>query len=62
MHAKSLQFCPGDLPDPRIKPVSLGFPALQTGSLPLAPPGKPGVTVVSKYLLEFFKKYHRGVW
>ena len=29
---------PGDLPDPGIKPVS---PALQVGSLPLAPPGKP---------------------
>ena len=31
---------PGDLPDPRIKPTSLASPALQTGSLPLAPPGK----------------------
>ena len=29
---------PGDLPDPGIKPES---PALQAGSLPLAPPGKP---------------------
>ena len=29
---------PGDLPDPRIKPVS---PALQSNSLPSEPPGKP---------------------
>ena len=29
---------PGDLPDPRIKPRS---PALQAGSLPTEPPGKP---------------------
>ena len=32
---------PGDLPDPEIKPTSLKFSALQVGSLPLAPPGKP---------------------
>ena len=32
---------PGDLPDPGIKPASLMSPALQAGSLPLAPPGKP---------------------
>ena len=32
---------PGDLPDPGIKPPSLMSPALQAGSLPLAPPGKP---------------------
>ena len=31
---------PGDLPDPRIKPISLVSPALQAGSLPLAPPRK----------------------
>ena len=29
---------PGDLPDPGIKP---GSPALQTGTLPSEPPGKP---------------------
>ena len=29
---------PGGLPDPGIEPVS---PALQVGSLPLVPPGKP---------------------
>ena len=29
---------PGDLPDPGIKP---GSPALQAGSLPPEPPGKP---------------------
>ena len=32
---------PGDLLDPGIKPTSLMSPALQVGSLPLAPPGKP---------------------
>ena len=34
----------GDLPEPGIEPVSLMSPAnlhWQTGSLPLAPPGKP---------------------
>ena len=31
---------PGDLPDPRIKPISLVSPALQAGSLSLAPPRK----------------------
>ena len=34
---------PADLPDPMIKPMS---PALQTGSLPLAPPGN---TIIRKY-------------
>ena len=29
---------PGDLPDPGIEPTSLTSPALQVGSLPLAPP------------------------
>ena len=29
--------CPGDLPNPGIKP---GFPALQTDALPSEPPGK----------------------
>ena len=32
---------PGGLPDPGIKLASLMSPALQAGSLPLAPPGKP---------------------
>ena len=32
---------PGDLLDLRIEPASLVSPALQAGSLPLAPPGKP---------------------
>ena len=31
----------GDLPDPAIEPASSTFPALQAGSLPLVPPGKP---------------------
>ena len=30
----------GDLPDPGIEPMSLASPALQAGSLLLAPPGK----------------------
>ena len=33
---------PGDFPDPGIELMSLMSPALQAGSLPLAPPGKPG--------------------
>ena len=33
---------PGDLPNPGIKPTSLMSPERQAGSLPLAPPGKPG--------------------
>ena len=32
---------PGDLPNTGIKPGSLMSPALQAGSLPQAPPGKP---------------------
>ena len=32
---------PGDLPNPRIEPISLLSPASQVGSLPLMPPGKP---------------------
>ena len=32
---------PRDLPDSGIEPTSLESPALQVGSLPLAPPGKP---------------------
>ena len=32
---------PGDLPDPGIELTSLRSPALQAGSLPLVPPGKP---------------------
>ena len=29
---------PGDLPNPGVEPMSLTSPALQAGSLPLAPP------------------------
>ena len=36
------------IPDPGIKPVTLTSPALQAGSLPLAPPGKPHETEVQK--------------
>ena len=32
---------PGDLPNPGIEPMSLMSSALQVGSLPLEPPGKP---------------------
>ena len=32
---------PGDLLDPGIELMSPVFPALQAGSLPLVPPGKP---------------------
>ena len=32
----------GDLPNPGIEPVSLTFPTLQAGSLPLVPPAEPG--------------------
>ena len=32
---------PEDLPDPDIEPVAHMSPALQVGSLPLVPPGKP---------------------
>ena len=41
--------CPplGDLPDSGIEPMSLMSPALQAGSLPLAPPGKPAVKKAS---------------
>ena len=31
----------GDLPDPGIEPISPVSPALQAGSLPTKPPGKP---------------------
>ena len=36
---------PGDLPGPGIKPTPLMSPALQAGSLLLAPPGKPKAKV-----------------
>ena len=32
---------PADLPDPGIKPTSPASPALQVGSLPIEPSGKP---------------------
>ena len=39
----------GDLPDPRIKPTTLVFPALAGGFLTTAPPGKPsGYTKTDK--------------
>ena len=39
---------PGDLPDPEIEPASLTSPAMQAGSSPLVPPGKPHQSL--KYL------------
>ena len=42
---------PGDLPDPRTEPTSLMSPAFwQAGSLPLAPPGKPLLTIAAPFL------------
>ena len=45
----------GDLPNPRIKPMSLMSPALQVGSLPLAPPRK---LLVGIYCWEECKYTH----
>ena len=39
---------PGDLPDPGTELCLIGSPALQAGSLPLAPPGKLKVLGRSK--------------
>jgi len=36
---------PGDLPKPGIKLTSLVSPALEVGSLPLSPPGKPYIYI-----------------
>ena len=47
---------PGDLPYPGIKNVS---PALQAGSLPLAPPGKP-ITIVYTMQEESAEEYRTG--
>jgi len=40
---------PGNLPDPGIEPVSLMFPVLVGGPLPLVPSGKPQETKVSTF-------------
>ena len=37
---------PGDLPDPRVEPMSLHW---QAGSLPLAPPGKPYIGLLTTW-------------
>ena len=39
---------PGDLPDPEIELVSLASPALQAGSLPTEPSGKPCISSLQK--------------
>ena len=46
--------CPplGDLPDPGIEPMSLTSPALQAGSLPIAPPGKPRKAQILQFVLS----------
>ena len=46
---------PGDLPNTGIKPMSLMSPALQVGSLLLAPPGKP-ITHQYQYAVESYNK------
>jgi len=38
---------PGDLPNPGIELAPLKFPALQTNSLPVAPPGKRQARILS---------------
>ena len=43
---------PGELPNPEIKPLSVASPALQTDSLPLAPPEKPGKHFLIYFLLK----------
>ena len=48
---------PGDLPDPGIELVSLMSPALQVGSLPLVPPGKPIEQVQDVTFFNLFLKY-----
>ena len=44
---------PGDLPDPGIKPMSLGLLHWETGSLSLAPPRKPSLFSTGKNLKAF---------
>ena len=46
--------CPplGDLPDPGIEPMSLTSPALQAGSLPISPPGKPRKAQILQFVLS----------
>ena len=54
---------PGDLPNPGVEP---GSPALQAGSLPSEPPGKPNCSTSMEYYRAFkgnelsSKKKHRG--
>ena len=55
---------PGDLPNPRIEPVSLRSQAL-AGSLPLAPPGKPqneSCSVMSNSLRPHGLYIHGILW
>ena len=47
---------PGDLPNPGIEPVSLLFPELAGGFLPLVPPGKPIQSICSFKINSFYCK------
>ena len=46
---------PGELPNPEIKPLSLAFPALQTDSLPLAPPEKARKALFNLFFIRKVK-------
>ena len=60
---------PGDLSNPRIKPVPLMSPALAGGFLPLAPPEKPQASVKCSFKLKhnrtnpglFHTQEHRSI-
>ena len=56
---------PGDLPNPRIRPVFLESPALQLDSLLLVPPGKPKYSInmwlnIAKY--SIFLKWDKYMY
>ena len=60
---------PGDLPDPGTEPESPASPALQAGSLPAEPPGKPifSVTHFTKHCIPYHistlqETYYMGVF
>ena len=48
---------PGNLPDPGIKPMSLSLLHRQVGSLPLATPGKPLISLppIIAFLFVFYE-------
>ena len=51
---------PGDFLNPGIKPMSLTFPALAGGSLPLVPLGKPIIKHIRKEFLKSQSKNDRN--